>query len=294
MYNRLIILLTALLWIVTQGANAVEPSEFFPSAKLMYSQDLESVDYRVALSVPKKVNNEWAYAKEKRVKGSLNKRTLELDNGNSYADALAKLNLFFDDQGARRIFQCEGLDCGSSNVWANEHFNVRQLYGLDQSQAYNVVQLSDGSQTQYLMTYLSQRGNRRLYLQWELLSPSDRHAKADAEVIAADATVIVSSLQQAGYFVLSSFSPETASEEELLSIATALKVLVAKKFVIVGHSYGEHSLDERISASERLAESVYKRLLDKGVAETRLAYRGLGSLAPRDRSGLVRVEVVVQ
>src|SRR5690625_6657662 len=66
---------------------------------------------------------------------------------------------------SRLLFSCSARECGSSSRWANQHFGVIQLHGLEQYQYYAVYEINHAQRAYYVTLYAVQRGNRRVYLQ---------------------------------------------------------------------------------------------------------------------------------
>lgn len=139
----------------------------FPQAKVVASSGPEASYYRLGLGAQKKIKNIWRADKLEAVSGDLQRLTLEIPAGFTIDDAMAFYAQSLSLQELEEVYSCDGRDCGSSNSWANNHFLVRQLYGLDQSQRYRVYRNSISGD--YTVLYLVQRGNKRIYLQLERL-----------------------------------------------------------------------------------------------------------------------------
>lgn len=65
------------------------------------------------------------------------------------------------------LFDCEGADCGRSNVWSTLVFGEAQIYGPSQYQYYRVVQEAEGN---VHVLYVVRRGNRRVHALYEQIS----------------------------------------------------------------------------------------------------------------------------
>lgn len=141
----------------------------YDQARLLYSKESDRVIYRLALSPYEKRGNRWLPEKYERLKGSLKKLTYELPRSSGEQEVFE----FYREQlpkNAEVLYQCEGRNCGESNNWANDHFNIKQLYGLDQYQFYGTYKIGE---EQVVTLYSVRRGNRRVYMQIDILTLVD-------------------------------------------------------------------------------------------------------------------------
>jgi len=140
---------------------------FFPfdQARIIEQEERQVLSYRLALGPYLKLQSRWQPEISKRLKGYLHRQTHELPAGFDESEIFQ----FYRDQlpeNKQVLFECKRRDCGESNNWANDHFRIKQLYGLDQYQFYGVYQVGD---RQYITLYTVRRGNRRVYTQIESL-----------------------------------------------------------------------------------------------------------------------------
>jgi len=158
---------------VTTGTIAIndvadaQPIQFIPydQAKVINKEQSDTLNYLLALEPYKKRQNRWQAEKSIRLQGRLYRETHELASGFDEKDVYD----FYKNQvpnTAKLVFECFRRDCAESNNWANDHFKIKQLYGLDEYQFYSVHQLGDD---QYITLYVVRRGNRRVYTQIETL-----------------------------------------------------------------------------------------------------------------------------
>jgi hypothetical protein len=150
-----------------ESATETKPIQFVPydQSKIINQEQSNTLNYQLALAPYKKRQNRWRPDKAIRLQGHLYRETHELMAGFDEQDVYA----FYKSQvpsAAELLFECRRRDCGESNNWANDHFNIKQLYGSDQYQFYSVHQLGDD---QYISLYVVRRGNRRVYTQIETL-----------------------------------------------------------------------------------------------------------------------------
>lgn len=286
---------TVIVWLLSASIVWAEAWEaLFPEARLMSSTSSEDSDYRLALGPLKKVNNNWLFQREQTLTGELQRHTLELGEKLSVDEAHQRLRNALVRRGARPLYTCEGLDCGSSNAWANVHFEVKQLYGLDQHQYYGAWEVpGENDESYYLATYVVQRGNRRVYMQIDQLQVP----AAEQGAIVATAATLVESLRKQRYFVLSGVKVTTDSisveRKHLEVVVDALRHDPWLKIRIVGHDYGPGDLKQQQQRSENAAQQVRKALIDSNIKPERVTAHGVGSLAPAGKRGDTRVEIVL-
>lgn len=270
-------------------------SELMRSGRIVFQSQPAIGEYRLVLSSIKKVNNQWRAKQEVKSRALVSRITLELDELVSFAGARKKLRSDMDNTDDFAVlFQCSGLDCGSSNGWANEFLGVKQLYGLDTNQFYVVQAGLDGNRKEtYVIWYLVQRGNGRIYLQQDIV-----RAGPDSGAGAAFAPELWWELLAIkGFFVLPGveLTAEGAkvSSETVALLVNLLKAHPRATLRLVGHDYGEGTLVDQERRSMGYAQTVRDLLLAKEIDKSRITAHGLASLAPAGRREAARVEVVL-
>lgn len=270
-------------------------SELMRSGRIVFQSQPAIGEYRLVLSSIKKVNNQWRAKQEVKSRALVSRITLELDELVSFAGARKKLRSDMDNTDDFAVlFQCSGLDCGSSNGWANEFLGVKQLYGLDTNQFYVVQAGLDGNRKEtYVIWYLVQRGNGRIYLQQDIV-----RAGPDSGAGAAFAPELWwELLASKGFFVLPGveLTAEGAkvSSETVALLVNLLKAHPRATLRLVGHDYGEGTLVDQERRSMGYAQTVRDLLLAKEIDKNRITAHGLASLAPAGRREAARVEVVL-
>ncbi len=270
-------------------------SELMRSGRIVFQSQPAIGEYRLVLSSIKKVNNQWRAKQEVKSRALVSRITLELDELVSFAGARKKLRSDMDNTDDFAVlFQCSGLDCGSSNGWANEFLGVKQLYGLDTNQFYVVQAGLDGNRKEtYVIWYLVQRGNGRIYLQQDIV-----RAGPDSGAGAAFAPELWwELLASKGFFVLPGveLTAEGAkvSSETVALLVNLLKAHPRATLRLVGHDYGEGTLVDQERRSMGYAQTVRDLLLAKEIDKSRITAHGLASLAPAGRREAARVEVVL-
>lgn len=277
---------------------AMLPIENYANARVVFESNAKTDEYLLGLGSYKKTGGSWRADRQQRLSGNLARYTLELPAGHSASAGFA----FYLDQlqnfNVRELFHCEGRDCGTSNSWANNHFKIQLLYGLDQFQQYGAYEVITADEKPfYIALYAVQRGNKRVYMQLDIL-----HVDKVTELgIASSAESIIKSLSVSGYYVFPDVVGGDASGSGAIQIKPAhLQVLIDVltrqsdwKVALVGHDYAGASLARQLKDSERYAGQLKAALQEKGVAPARLTTYGVGSLAPAGRGDKsARVEVV--
>ncbi len=270
----------------------------YGNARVIFESNGKVDEYLLALGSYKKIAGSWRADRQQRLSGNLARYTLELPEGHSanngfdfYLDQLQNYNI-------RELFHCKGRDCGTSNSWANNHFKNQLLYGLDQFQQYGAYEVTTADETPfYVALYSVQRGNKRVYLQLDVL-----HVDKVIELgIASSPESIMKSLETNGYYVFPDLVAEDAKgitniqikQAHLQALVDVLVQNVDLTLALVGHDYSPVSLAQQEKLSLVYAAQLKTALQEKGISAARLTPYGIGSLAPAGRGDRsARVEVV--
>lgn len=145
----------------------------FPGASIETQTQSQANDYMVALSNYRKIQGLWQ-VEGLRLSGQLQRTTYRLPDNHTAHDGF----LFFTHQlqqyPVRDLYVCQSRGCESSSRWASNHFNVLQLYGSDQHQYYGAYQVTPTEgRSAYVTVYAVLRGNKRVYVQVEILTTED-------------------------------------------------------------------------------------------------------------------------
>lgn len=274
------------------------PVQNYHNARVIFQSNAETDEYVLALGSYKKIAGSWRVDRQQRLSGKLARYTLELPEGHSanngfdfYLDQLQNFNF-------RELFHCKSRDCGTSNSWANNHFKIQQLYGLDQFQQYGAYEMTTADDKPfYVSLYAVQRGNKRVYLQVDIL-----HVDKIIELgIASSPESIIKSLDASGYYVFPDLVAEDKKGNTSVQIKQAhlqalIDVLTQKtdwKIALVGHDYAPVPLAQQQKDSLLYADQLKAALQEKGVVAARITTYGIASLAPAGRGDRsARVEVV--
>lgn len=278
--------------------SAHSESDLFESDRVMYDQKIDRGEYRLTLGSLKKVNSNWVAAKEKILKGSIERKTIEVTSLYSLGRTWQAITDYYASVSGSELFSCAELDCGSSNAWANERLGVKQLYGLDSLQNYGVWEVNrrsvtDGiNQQVFYVAYAVQRGNHRIYVQLDKIIPINPISIIPSE------KVIQAQLLSLGYFVLPGLQWSTDSfaiEEELVdSIVNILRKKRTMVLYVVGHDSAVGDLETQNQRALKYAETFKEIIVAKGIKSERLTAQTAGALAPESKSGLKNIVLVVQ
>ena len=253
----------------------------FENQRHVLTQNARVVDFRLALSKLKKINNVWVLDREELLSGDLYRRTIELDSNYFLDEVVASVERFFVQRQGQELFRCSGLDCGSSNAWANNYFKVKLLYGLDPSQAYRVWKVTLNNSPVYVSSYVVKRGNKRLYAHIDVLVPERTQGQAVA--IPPDPESVAYALKKVKYYLVPQLEQQSfATTEALLQpLVAALQANPMKKVVVVGHDFLGDTPEARKQNSLTYAKNVVRLLQEQGINQRRLSAQGLGSLVPQ-------------
>ncbi|NVK41300.1 MAG: DUF4892 domain-containing protein [Oceanospirillaceae bacterium] len=245
----------------------------FPLSWIDSYQQRQTPEYLLMLSELKKVNNVVVADQRKPLEGELTRITYRIPDPHTPLDAFSHFSDQIREQGGEVLFSCTGRDCGSSHYWANDFFGISQLYGLDRTQYYLAARLGND----YLALYAVQRGNRRVYLQLDVIAP-----EGGGE--------LKQQLDVAGYATLSLDGREPADVADLL-VQLLAEFPPADRFWFVVHRQGE-DVDTAIAASEDYARRVTDGVRLAGYENVKAF--GVGPLVPPVLAGRERVLMVVR
>lgn len=148
-----------------------EPPAPFPQSNLESTTRIESSGHLVLFSPVREIRNEIRSEAMARLPVSGEGRLYELDREAGREEARDHYLEVLNERGAAILFECSGVSCGRSNVWANQVFEQSRLLGRDSGQDYLVAGAMDSSGQRWLtLVYTVTRGNLREYVWVEHLA----------------------------------------------------------------------------------------------------------------------------
>jgi hypothetical protein len=123
------------------------------------------------LGPPRRIGGALRMDARLQVRGELASVTWELPVDRSAVDTFKAARLALRAKGNQVLFWCEGRECGESNLWANDILANTRLLGSDDQQAFLLIRQVTGGTDTLVAVYCVVRGNRRVVLHAESLSP---------------------------------------------------------------------------------------------------------------------------
>ncbi len=288
-----VLLLSALSVSSMSSAASIEVMpEPFPQSSLEATTPIRSAGHLVLFSPVREVNDQIRSESLARLPVNGEGRLYRIDRDSSRSKAREHYRRLLQARGAQVLFECAGIGCGRSNVWANQIFGQRVLYGRDATQDYLVAGTTAADGSRWLtLVYTVTRGNLREYV-W-------------VEHLAVAAGAVVPGLGSANNRVLGPIVvpwqggvtyrfdwtatdrrriSEWASDEQATVILTGFSALAA-----------EESLDDSLARAAEATRSLAEVLSKTGVPSARQKIIIVGPgvpIADPDRQG-DRVEVTV-
>jgi len=273
----LIMMMFALLLPVAE----VQALDAFPQSQLQDEQKEKVAGYRLILSELKR-NQATTYGETERLlNGNLWRRVWSV--AERYPWSAVAEHFARQTQGADVLYQCEGLDCGSNNFWANEIFSNARLVGRDQNQFYqaSLKEQPNGDKTLYVL-YVVQRGTRQIMINLDEFQTHDQVLSAEVTSTQIEEALSHSSGWLPGF--------ETAGrridEEHSLALISELKSLtpsLKRRLYLMVHCYEASHMTDNIQCSQRLAEQLRVLTFD---GQYELNVVGHGALTPAPDNNL--------
>ena len=262
-------------------ANALELKPI-TSDHTVISSDREVTSYRWSQGAAKKVSGRYFADKEERIDGLLHRQVWEIGSDVILDDA----HQFIFDQVLSYhpdvVFDCRGLDCGFSNVWANQLLGVPQLYGRDTEQYYTTVSFNADGQAYVLSVYTVQRGNRRVY------------QLADLVAVAGDTPTVPEAVSKIERSHLA-FNPQDITDrQKAVEVALArLRNDAQLRLLIVGRSTGKTFL-KNLTDSQQLARQSRDELIAAGIPPERIDILGIGDYESDANGSLLTINSLIE
>jgi len=281
-----------LLATLTNGAIASDFPEPFSQSQLENSARIESNGHLVLFSPVREVNNEIRSETMARLPVSGEGRMYQLNRDASRDQARRHYQRLLQARGATTLFECSGVRCGRSVIWANRIFGQAMLNGRDSEQDYLVAGSLEEDGTRWLtLVYTVTRGNLREYVWVEHLKLGDRAVVPGFGTVSERVFGPLIVPYEAGFTYR--FDWATSDRGNLRERASEEGALV----VLVGFSSlgPEESLDDSLERARGAAESLSEILARIGISPEQQKVLVVGPLIPMENPGRQgdRVEVTV-
>ncbi|WP_217475384.1 DUF4892 domain-containing protein [Stutzerimonas stutzeri] len=232
------------------GSWDLEALPRYPQAQIVGFKD-ERVPERIyPLDSIRRISGRLRMSSQISSGGQLTAITYRLPDVHTGIDAFERARNRLMGEGAEMLFWCEGRECGSSSLWANDIFHRSTLYGPDASQAYLLARLS-GDSDRLVALYGITRGNGRPYLQAEQFTPDE-----PLGVILPNPATLLRQLKYTGVLRLPRL-PQVPTAEWGALLANVLRLDSTIRVVLKGKgaaAWHEALTQERIKARRLEAE----------------------------------------
>ncbi|QSP93739.1 DUF4892 domain-containing protein [Marinobacter salinisoli] len=139
--------------------------EPFPQSELEDTASIRSSGHLVLFSPVREVRGEIRSETMARLPVEGEGRLYEIERDSDREKARDYYLKLLQAGGGQVLFECTGIACGRSNVWANQIFGQRKLYGRDANQDYLVAGTTAADGRRWLtLVYTVTRGNLREYI----------------------------------------------------------------------------------------------------------------------------------
>lgn len=145
--------------------------EAFPRAEVARERVQENIEHSVVIGNIRRINNQLRAEREVQAEGELIRTSWLIPAGHTAREAMAHAVSQLQKHPHTILFFCEGRECGSSSLWANQVLNNSRLYGPEDNQLYLTLRLDDQPQ-RFVSLYAITRGNQQVYLHMDQLTPA--------------------------------------------------------------------------------------------------------------------------
>lgn len=227
----------------------------FPQSQLQNEERQATESYRLVLSSLSRSQATTVAQHELRLKGKLWRRAWAVDS----QFTLAEVAQFFEKQieNLPILYQCRGLDCGSSQFWANEIFANARLVGREQYQFYQAAleQGPEGKESTLYVLYVMQRGTKQVMVNLDVFS-----TKEDVQSATNSSAQISQQLSRSNGWLSGFITQQNKLQVEASSaLIKALNNLTPRnkeRIFLQVHCYESNQMDKNIECSKQLAKEL--------------------------------------
>ena len=181
----------------------------FPRAEVARERVLENTEHTVVIGNIRRINNQLRAEREVQVEGQLIRTSWLIPAGHGAREAMYHAADQLQTRAHTTLFFCEGRECGSSSLWANQVLDYSRLYGPEDNQLYLALRLDEEPQ-RFISLYAITRGNQQVYLHMDQLTPLE----PVTEVLYPTAATLGKMLQAEGELLLPEMAGNELQEEQ--------------------------------------------------------------------------------
>ncbi len=250
---RPLLLTLALCGVVPPSMAAPPIVEPLPRAEVARERLQEDTEHTVVIGNIRRINNQVRAEREVLVEGELLRISWLIPEGHTAKEAMAHAVKQLQEHPHTTLFFCEGRECGSSSLWANQVLGYSRLYGPEENQSYLALRLDDEPQ-RFISLYAITRGNRQVYLHLDQMTPEP----PVTEMLYPTPATLGKILHAEGELQISGVTPEDAES----AVTDAWLDLTARML------RSDNRL--RIQVDGAQAPAFVQSLLDRGINQQRL------------------------
>lgn len=228
----------------------IEP---LPRAEVARERVQEDTEHTVVIGNIRRINNQVRAEREVLAEGELLRISWLIPEGHTAREAMAHAVKQLQEHPHTTLFFCEGRECGSSSLWANQVLGYSRLYGPEENQSYLALRLDDEPQ-RFISLYAITRGNRQVYLHMDQMTPDP----AVTDMLYPTPATLGKILHAEGELQISGVTPEDADS----AVTDAWLDLTARML------RSDNRL--RIQVDGAQAPAFVQSLLDRGINQQRL------------------------
>ena len=226
------------------GSRDFESLARYPQAEIVAFKEEQVLERTYPMDSIRRISNQVRTSSQISAGGQLTAITYRLPAVHSGIEAFERSREQLLKDGAELLFWCEGRECGSSSLWANDVFQRSALYGPEAGQAYLLARLP-GDSDRLMALYGITRGNGRPYLQVEAFEPEE-----SLGIILPNPSTLLRQLKSSGDLWLPRLPQEPTAEWGAL-LANVLRLDSTVRVALEGKgaaAWYEALVQERIKA----------------------------------------------
>ncbi|MCJ0973369.1 DUF4892 domain-containing protein [Pseudomonas sp. PS1] len=209
------------------GSTDFEALPRYPQAEIVGFKEQQVVERTYPLDSIRRISGRLRMADQVSAPGELTAVTYLLPSVHTGIEAFEKSRRDLLAAGGELLYWCEGRECGSSSLWANDVFQRAMLYGPDAQQAFLLARMP-GEADELMALYGITRGNGRPYLQVERLRP-----ERPLGVILPNPATLLRQLKTTGELRLARLPDEPTAEWGAL-LANVLRLDSTMRIELIG------------------------------------------------------------